>query len=124
MDSAGWRVLLVEDDPDIRELLTMTLDLAGYRVTAVPDAEKAWMHLQESGSDMLLTDYHLPGMLGDALVRELHRKFHNVPAVLMSARPDIGTVAGACGAEAVFCKGSAITDLLMAMQHAKNLQKV
>ena len=125
MDGAGWHILLVEDDPDIRELLAIILNLAGYRVTAMPDAERAWMHLQKSDDiDLVLTDYHLPGMPGDALIRQLLARSEHVPAVLMSAHPDIGIVASACGADAVFCKVTSTIELLEIIEVVLRRQNV
>jgi two-component system response regulator GlrR len=54
------RILLVEDDDDVRLLLTLALTQAGYQVTAVATADRALQALQRARHDLILTDYCLP----------------------------------------------------------------
>lgn len=64
----GRRILLVEDDAAIREILQDVLVRAGFVVEAVGDAESALVRLREGGShDLLITDVILPGLDGAAL---------------------------------------------------------
>lgn len=56
------RVLLVEDDPSVREATRRLLEVRGYRVKAVASLAEAKQHLSENcGLDLLITDYHLGG---------------------------------------------------------------
>ena len=64
-------VLVVEDEPAIRELITVHLKDAGYAVTGVSDAESAARYLKEALPDLLLLDWMLPGQSGLALARSL-----------------------------------------------------
>lgn len=61
--------LVVEDDPAIRALLTQQLGGLGLSVLAAGDGAAAWELLQEASVDILLTDYHLPGVEGPELIR-------------------------------------------------------
>jgi CheY-like chemotaxis protein len=107
----------VEDDADVRVLLAMTLEMAGYRVTPAPDAEQALQCLERAEAiDLVLTDYGLPAMQGDALIRRLRALPHPLPAILMSAHPDLARIARACQADAVFHKGNPILELLAIVQ--------
>jgi CheY-like chemotaxis protein len=63
------RILYVEDDPDVRETMTMLLRHEGYAVTAVPSAEAALEELRRGRFDLLLTDYQLPEANADWLIR-------------------------------------------------------
>jgi CheY-like chemotaxis protein len=63
------RILYVEDDPDVRDTMSMLLSHEGYAVTAVPTAEAALEELRQSRYDLLLTDYQLPGANADWLIR-------------------------------------------------------
>jgi DNA-binding response OmpR family regulator len=67
---SGASVLLVEDDPDITEMLTTLLDLAGFTPTACSSAEAALEQLRESSFDLVLTDYMLPRRTGGWLLEQ------------------------------------------------------
>ena len=85
---AGLRVLLVEDDPDARELLTLTLCVSGAEVQAVDSAQQALLDLQSFKPDVLLSDIGLPLESGYDLIqkiRALPSGFSKVPAVALTA---------------------------------------
>jgi two-component system, sensor histidine kinase len=67
------RVLLVEDDPAVRDATRMLLKVEGYRVTAVASLAEARHSVEEQGApDLLITDYHLrDGELGTQVISEL-----------------------------------------------------
>ena len=66
-------VLVVEDDPALREALTDTLEIAGYNVISTGNAEQALVWLDKNKPDstpgLVLTDVQMPGMDGHALLR-------------------------------------------------------
>jgi two-component system response regulator FlrC len=81
-------VLVVEDDPALREALTDTLEMAGYSAIAAADAEQAlsWLDKgEESNPGLVLTDVQMPGMDGHALLRALKARRPEVPVILMTA---------------------------------------
>jgi two-component system phosphate regulon response regulator PhoB len=84
------RVLVVEDEPAIRELLKVNLVDAGYDVRAVPDAESAQVELNEAMPDLLLLDWMLPGKSGLVLAKELRRvpRTRELPIIMITARTD------------------------------------
>ena len=63
------RVLIVDDEPQIRTLLSMTLCMAGYDVTAVADGFEAMALCTSETFDAILTDIDMPRMNGHELVR-------------------------------------------------------
>ncbi len=79
------RVLLVEDDEDVRELLDGVLMHHGYSVAAYASAEEALRH--RAPFDLVLTDALLPGLSGSAMAREIRRRSPGVPILLMSGDP-------------------------------------
>jgi signal transduction histidine kinase/integral membrane sensor domain MASE1/ActR/RegA family two-component response regulator len=84
----GLRVLLVEDERDTRELLTLTLEVSGAEVQAVDSAQKALADLQSFQPDVLLSDIGLPLESGYDLiqrVRALPSATSKVPAVALTA---------------------------------------
>jgi two-component system response regulator FlrC len=78
-------VLVVEDDPALREALTDTLEMAGYRAIAANDAEHALACLESSSPGLILTDVQMPGMDGHALLRALKARHPEIPVILMTA---------------------------------------
>ena len=76
------RVLLVEDDEGVRDLLIGVLTHYGYSVDAYGSAEQALEH--NAPFDILLSDVLLPGMNGPELVREIRKRRPGVPVLLMS----------------------------------------
>jgi two-component system, OmpR family, response regulator MtrA len=81
------RVLLVEDDPSIRELATIGLSRAGYRVRAVGDGREALGEFRREPYDLVLLDVMLPTLDGFEVCREI-RKDSSVPVVMLTARTD------------------------------------
>ncbi|HZP42623.1 MAG TPA: response regulator [Candidatus Binatia bacterium] len=83
------RILLVEDEPDARDVLTTILDQAGASVTAVASAPAAFAAMEERVPDVLLSDIGLPGEDGYALIRRVRAlppaAGGSVPAIALTA---------------------------------------
>jgi CheY-like chemotaxis protein len=69
--AAGYRILLVEDQDDGREMMKLLLTSLGHRVTTASDAEQALKAAAETHHDLVLSDIGLPGMDGYALAARL-----------------------------------------------------
>lgn len=84
------RILLVEDEHDIVELLEFSLGRAGFEVRSVYDAEAALKHLQGPLPDLVLIDWMLPGMNGDQLARKLRldELTKHIPLIMLTARSE------------------------------------
>ncbi|WP_432492677.1 response regulator [Kineococcus gypseus] len=83
------KVLVVEDDADIRTLLDLRLRAAGHRVLGAGSAAEARAVLDERGApDVLVSDVTLPGTTGLEMVRELRadERFAGLPVVFLSGR--------------------------------------
>ena len=78
------RILVAEDDDDIRRLNTEVLAGSGYKVDAAADGAVAWDTLQLSRYDLLVTDYSMPGMSGVELLKKLHAVRMALPVILVS----------------------------------------
>jgi two-component system phosphate regulon response regulator PhoB len=83
-------ILVVEDEPAIRELLRVNLVDAGYEVRAAPDAESAQQELAHALPSLLLLDWMLPGKSGLALAKELRgdARMRELPIIMLTARAD------------------------------------
>ena len=83
-------ILLVEDEPSIRELIGFTLDRAGYKIVAAETAEAALGLLNQSRPDLALVDWMLPGMSGIDIAYHL-RKDHllaSLPIIMLTAKSE------------------------------------
>jgi excisionase family DNA binding protein len=69
------RVLVVDDEPSIRDLLSRTLDMAEYDVEVAPDGQSGIERLRARNYDLLIADLRMPGADGLTLIREA-RRFH------------------------------------------------
>jgi len=81
----AWRrVLLVEEDPRLRDVLGRAVREMGFDVRTAPSAEVALRILQEHPQDILVADYHLPGMGGAAFVQAVHESWPDIPGILLA----------------------------------------
>lgn len=88
------RILLVDDEPRMVELLTFALDAAGYAVASAPDAERAWTVLGSEPIHLVVLDVMLPGASGVELCRRI-REHSSLPIILLTALgADVDRVAG------------------------------
>jgi DNA-binding NtrC family response regulator len=89
------RVLVVDDNVELAENIAELLGLAGYVVVLASSAEEALPLALAGGVFFVVTDYRLPGRSGADLIRDLRSRGWTMPAVVMSAYTDEGTVAAA-----------------------------
>lgn len=83
------RILVVEDDPDFRLLLTDGLKDSGMESEATADGESALRRLEEAGPghfDLVLLDVSLPGSSGWELLEELRDKGREIPVIFVTGR--------------------------------------
>lgn len=94
-------VYIVDDDPSVRDSLSLMLGLAGYRVALYAHAEafrEAW---RDSWSGCVLADLRLPGASGVELQAWLRERGSTLPVVIMTAHGDVPTARKAFQAQAV-----------------------
>ncbi len=84
-------LLLVDDDPDLRAMLAVSLADEGYQVIEAQDAESALFELSCHAVDIALVDMRLPGMNGLDLCREIRRR-GRTPIVAVTAHTDTADV--------------------------------
>jgi len=78
------RVLVVDDESSIRELLQKTLALAEYDVDTAPDGRAALERLRLGNYDLLIADLKMPGMDGLTLIREAKRLKTDLPVIIIT----------------------------------------
>ena len=84
LDGAGQRVLVVDDEESIRELLTKTLALAEYDVDTAPDGTSALDRMRAYSYDLLIADLKMPGMDGLTLIRQAKRIKADLPVIIIT----------------------------------------
>ena len=81
-------MLLVEDDSSIREVATLGLEQAGFRVTASGDGRDALIVFRQGSFDLVVLDVMLPSLDGFEVCREIRRE-SQTPIVMLSARDEL-----------------------------------
>lgn len=87
---AGARILVVEDDADINEVVCARLTRAGYGMTAAYSGSEARMLLERESFDLIVTDLMLPGVSGEWLIADLREHGSGAPIIVISARGTVG----------------------------------
>lgn len=84
------RILVVEDEPAVNELIVINLSHAGFEVVTTDDAETAWNMLSGTPPDVVLLDWMLPGISGFQLIRHMRAdsRWRDVPVIMLTARTD------------------------------------
>jgi two-component system alkaline phosphatase synthesis response regulator PhoP len=90
LEPAMKRALVVEDDPDIVELIDHYLQAEGFRVEALGDGREALERLHADGYTLVILDLQLPGMDGLSVCRALRSdpRTHALPVIMLTARGD------------------------------------
>jgi CheY-like chemotaxis protein len=81
---AGLRVLVIDDELTVRQLLTALLGRLGHTSETVSNAAEALSKVEHTEFDLVLTDFDMPGTKGDELAREIKRRRQGIPVVLVT----------------------------------------
>jgi CheY-like chemotaxis protein len=91
-------ILVVDDDPDVREVAVSSLESLGHRLLAAENGPAALRLLARNGPvDLLLVDMAMPGMNGVELIRRAREQQQGLRAMLVTGYADIGAFAPAEG---------------------------
>lgn len=80
------RVLLIDDDPSLLEVLALAFEDAGHSVATAADGAAGWRALGEPGVELVVSDVNMPLIDGFALCRKLRAAGHAVPLILLTSR--------------------------------------
>jgi len=82
------KILIAEDERDIRDLITFTLRFAGHEVIATANGEEAYQKAQEVVPDLIMMDVRMPRMTGYEACRQMKEieALKSVPVVFLSAK--------------------------------------
>jgi putative two-component system response regulator len=113
------RVLIAEDDPSNRDLLTHAVEVLGYHVLAVADGEAAWEAVQAGLPDLILSDVTMPGLDGFGLCRRLKAdpRTRLIPVILITGIGEEHKLEGIeAGADDFLGKPVSLNDLRVRMR--------
>ena len=98
------RILVVDDDPDVRLMFKLIFESEGYHVSEARNRIAALILIRDSPPDLVVTDIVMPGMDGHELIRRLRadERTAGVPILAVSGHP--GSLEQASGANAVLSK--------------------
>ena len=115
------RILLVEDEPSVRELVTKILNGAGHSVVTAATADQAIEQLvAEPGIDVLLTDVGLPSRSGVDLAVQVTRRLPDIAVVYMSGYADTPMPRDAKLVAKPFAAADLLASIDTALQHSRN----
>lgn len=83
---AKQSILVIDDEPAIRDMLQIALDAAGFKVVLAEDAKQAYPIIIDTPPDLILLDWMMPGTSGIELLRRLRRDEINVPVIMLTAK--------------------------------------
>jgi two-component system phosphate regulon response regulator PhoB len=88
--SAPKRVLIVDDEAPIREMIAVALEMAGYECDEADSAQSAHARIVDNKPDMLLLDWMMPGTSGIEFARRLRKDeiTADIPIIMLTARAD------------------------------------
>lgn len=114
-------VLVIDDDPDMRELLRVTLEGAGHKVTLASNGREGVERYRAKPTDLVITDLFMPDQEGIETIKQMRIEFPDLSIIAISGKPTGGTmltVAQRLGARAVLQKPFLPQELLEAVEES------
>jgi CheY-like chemotaxis protein len=79
------RILIVDDEASVRELISEELAEEGYEVSSVGSSESLWVALRSSVPDVVLLDLYLNGVKGWDVLSRIKRQYPDLPVIIVTA---------------------------------------
>lgn len=115
------KILVIDDDPEMRSALEQTLKLAGHDVMLAEDGEQGLKVLRDQPANLVITDIFMPNKEGFETINTLRKDFPGVPIIAISGRPELGNVlaiARRLGSVRTLAKPFQSPELLAAVEEA------
>jgi two-component system, chemotaxis family, chemotaxis protein CheY len=91
-------ILVVDDEPDVRKVVRMTLEKAGYDVIEAEDGEKAIQEVQKGENplmlDVIISDIRMPKINGVEAINYFQQQYPRVPLIVLTGFPDMEMATG------------------------------
>ena len=79
------KILVVDDEPMVCETIGMLLSFDGHEVVAAGNGKEALTLFEQDKFDLVITDYHMPGMNGDVLALAIKERLPGQPVIMITA---------------------------------------
>ncbi len=112
------RILVVEDDPRVRQFIVECLEVLGYQVAQADHGQAGLDQLESVQPDLLITDFLMPGMTGAELIAHVHKKLPGLPAIIATGYADMRAIDAVIDTGMVLQKPFQLNDLAHKVQHA------
>jgi excisionase family DNA binding protein len=87
-EQVGPTLLVVDDDPRLREYMRVNLEIEGYSVREAESAEQALEAIANQAPDLVLLDVVMPGVDGWQMLQRLQEKYGSIPVIMFSGKVD------------------------------------
>ena len=96
------KILVIDDDPDIRDVLNITLSQEGYEVIEAPDGQEGLKSAQTKNPDLVIVDFKMPKLDGRGVCRELKKDIllSHMPIIMLTGKGDVSDKVGGLDAGA------------------------
>lgn len=116
--SSEKRILIVDDEPEHRDIWEMVLRKRGYAVRSLPDCSRLFAMIGQYNPALIIMDHYMPGMNGAEAIRLLkaHPVYKDIPVIYFSADEDLPLLASDAGADEYVRKPCSLKELSAAVQ--------
>ena len=87
--SSGGHILIIDDEPSLRQTMARILQRAGYEVTTAAHGKEGLALVSQHAFDLLYLDIRMPDINGLDLLKTIHTRFPDLPVILFTAQPDL-----------------------------------
>lgn len=114
------RILIIEDDENVRDAVRMVLETAGYQVGEALNGAEGLSRFREGGWALVILDHRMPEMSGLEVLRRIHEADPNLPVVMVTAvdTVEMGAEALGAGARGFLTKPISVSELRAVVRDA------
>jgi two-component system, NtrC family, response regulator AtoC len=126
MSTPTLTILAVDDEPNMRRLLEISLRQAGYRALSAGNGREALEIIRQQQIDLVVSDLHMPGMNGLQLLEVLRNEHEHLPLIMVTAQGEIKTAVAAMklGASDYILRPFELETLEIAIAKALNVKRM
>jgi CheY-like chemotaxis protein len=118
------RLLIVDDEPAIRTVISQVLTGMGYQVRSAEDGTSALAEIRNQIPDIVLSDLNMPGMSGSELISIIHRSYPSIQVIAMSGAFSGEEAPSGLAADAFYQKGCGPGSLLKIIRALPRLDRI
>lgn len=117
-DAQRHKVLVIEDDAEVRRAIVESLSMLGYVVSEAADGASGLSALKTSRHDLMIVDYAMPGLNGAEVIAKARSMVGEIPVILATGYADMAQVGRVLGTQSILIKPFDISTLAAAVSKA------